>query len=388
MNPISSSKAHYFGQVARAFLLSTVFLCSGPSGRSQSELPEGNGKATIEAACVQCHDLQRVTRARFTRADWQKVVNNMISYGVPLSEDERAVVTDYLTRNFLGQPKPVGVVIPGNVEVSIKEWTVPTPGSRPHDPLVAPDGSIWYAGIQGNLLGRFDPETNQFKEYRLKTPKSGPHGLVADKEGNIWFTAQQGGYIGKLDPKTGDVTEYRMPDPKARDPHTPMFDHKGNLWFTLSGSNMVGRIVPKTGEVKLMTMRTEDAHPYGVQINSKGIPFFTLYGVNKLASIDPDTLEIQEYVLPFPDARPRRLAITPDDVIWYGDYPRGRLGRFDPKTGKGSEWVTPSGPRSAPYGVTAMGNTVWLSESGTDKNTVVRFDPKTEKFQSWLIPSG
>jgi hypothetical protein len=27
--------------------------------------------------------------------------------------------------------------------VTIKEWDVPTPNSRPHDPAVAPDGSLW-----------------------------------------------------------------------------------------------------------------------------------------------------------------------------------------------------------------------------------------------------
>ncbi len=74
-------------------------------------------------------------------------------------------------------------------KVSIKEWDVPTPNSRPHDPAVAPDGSLWYTGQKANKLGRLDPKTGEFKEYPLKTPDSGPHGLVADRDGNIWFTA-------------------------------------------------------------------------------------------------------------------------------------------------------------------------------------------------------
>ena len=72
--------------------------------------------------------------------------------------------------------------MPGPVEITIKEWDVPKPGTRPHDPLVARDGSIWYAGINLSVLGRFDPKTTQIKEYPLK-PKSGPHGLVDDKDG-------------------------------------------------------------------------------------------------------------------------------------------------------------------------------------------------------------
>ena len=95
--------------------------------------------------------------------------------------------------------------------VAIKEWDVPTANSRPHDPAVAPDGSLWYTGQRANKLGRLDPDTGQFKEYPLKTPDSGPHGLVADRDGNIWFTAISKGYVGKLDPKTGNITEYRAP---------------------------------------------------------------------------------------------------------------------------------------------------------------------------------
>src|SRR5213075_3561165 len=99
-------------------------------------------------------------------------------------------------------------VLVASTKVSIKEFDVPTPKSRPHDPAVAPDGALWYTGQMANKLGRLDPRTGQFREFPLKTPGSGPHGLVADAEGNIWFTAISKGYIGKLNPNTGEITEY------------------------------------------------------------------------------------------------------------------------------------------------------------------------------------
>src|SRR5579864_9351254 len=99
-----------------------------------------------------------------------------------------------------------GLAIAGTLNVQIKEYEVPTPRSRRHDPALAPDGSLWYTGQGANKLGRLDTKTGEFKKFPLKTPSSGPHGLVADKEGNIWFTAISGGYIGKLDPKTGAIT--------------------------------------------------------------------------------------------------------------------------------------------------------------------------------------
>jgi len=139
-------------------------------------------------------------------------------------------------------------LIAASPKVSIKEFDVPTPKSRPHDPAVAPDGSLWYTGQMANKLGRLDPATGQFKEFPLKTPGSGPHGLAADAAGNIWFTAISKGYIGKLNPSTGEITEYRLPD-GAADPHTPVFDRHGILWFTTQESNVVGRLDPKTGDI-------------------------------------------------------------------------------------------------------------------------------------------
>ena len=44
--------------------------------------------------------------------------------------------------------------------------------------------------------------------------------------------------------------------------------------------------------------------------------------------------------------------------------------------------------RSQPYGITALNDILWYSESGVRPNTLVRFDPRSQKFQSWPIPSG
>ena len=358
-----------------------------PSQPGGYALPDGNGKQLVQQNCVGCHDLRRVVTANNSPDEWRNVVNMMKSAGAPLSQDQVAVVTDYLNKSFPGKGKPPAVIVPGPVNVSFKEWPVPTLGSRPHDPLATHDGAIWYTGQMANKLGRLDPATGVIKEYALPFP-SGPHGFTEDKDGNIWYAANFGGYIGKLDPKTGDIKQYKMPDPKARDPHTPLFDKDGILWFTLQNANMVGRLDPKTGDVKLVTMASPRAQPYGMVFDSKGTIFFDEFGTNKIASMDRATMAIEEYVLPDAGSRPRRIAITSDDIIWYGDYSKGRLGRLDPKTGKVTEYPSPSGPRSQPYGITVIDDIVWYNESAVEPNTLVRFDPKSEKFQTWAIPSG
>jgi virginiamycin B lyase len=349
--------------------------------------PDGPSKQRFVDTCGGCHDINRV-RIGYTQEGWLTVVRMMQNMNAPVPADEWGAMTDYLMKSFPERQRPPAVLVEGPVKVDIRMWDVPTQGSRPHDPLAARDGSIWWSAQLANKLGRVDPKTGAIREYTLKSAFTGPHGLVEDKSGNIWFTGNLLGLIGKLDPTTGIVTEYPLPDPNAKDPHTLNFDQSGILWFTVQQANMVGRLDPATGAIKLITSPTPKSRPYGIRISAQGIPVFVEFGSNKIATIDPKTLAIKEYPLPDAAARPRRLAIGPDGMIWYADFARGYLGRLDLATGAVKEWPSPSGPKSEPYGMVFTKGAVWYNESNAKPNTIVRFDPGTEKFQSWAIPGG
>jgi virginiamycin B lyase len=377
------------GMIVRTLALLGATLMSSGAGLAQQigqAFPEGPGKSTVVAICGSCHDISRLT-AGYTPDGWHTVIRMMQNFGAPIPPDQVATITDYLINSFPEKPRPAAVLINSATEVSIKQWPVATPGSRPHDPLAGTDGSLWYSGQLANVLGRLDPATGQIKEYQLN-PMTGPHGLKEDKDGNIWFTGNFASLIGKLDPRTGKVAEYRMPDPAAKDPHTLVIDHDGIIWFTVQVGNKIGCLDPKTGEIKLLTPPTQNARPYGIVVNSKNVVYFVEFGAPKIATIDSNTMAIREFPLPDPGARPRRLAIGPDDAIWYSDFARGYLGRLDPATGEVKEWLSPSGPKSQPYGIVFTKDAVWYSESAAKPNTIVRFDPKMEKFQTWAVPGG
>ena len=366
--------------------LAAASLCCAFAAWAQGSAEE-KGKALVDAKCNSCHPIGARTGSGYDAAGWKTVMRMMTNHGVPIAKGEMEPMMAYLTKTYPVKGRPAAVLVPGAQKVSMKAWKAPTPGSRPHDPLAASDGSLWYTGQMANVLGRVDPKSGKVKEYKLKTPHSGPHGLVEDKDGNIWYTGNTGALVGKVNPKNGEVTEYKMPDGKG-DPHTLIFDQAGILWFTLQNANQIGRLEPKSGEIKLITMPTAKSRPYGMAIDSKGTVFTVQFGTNGVAAVDPKTLAVREYKLPDPGARPRRIAITSDDMIWYTDYPRGYLGKLDPASGKVTEWQSPSGAKSAPYGISAIKDVIWYSESEATPNTVVRFDPKTEKFQSWAIPGG
>ena len=362
-----------------------IFTTARGGAQQQPQLPEAEGKALVQGTCTACHDLNQITRSSgYTREGWRELIGTMMNLsGTPAGE----TITKYLATHFPAKSDLQPNLVRGDSSITFREWTVPTLGQRSRDPVQAPDGSIWWAGMWANLIGRIDPASGQITEYTLP-PNAKPHTVTPDTQGNIWYTGNSNGTIGKLDPRTGLITEYKMPDPAARDPHTAVFDEKGNLWFTLQVSNMVGRLVPSTGEIKLVKMPTANSRPYGIQISADGSPWICCNGSNCLVKADRETMALREYKLPDSKTTVRRFDFGNDGMIWYVNSSLGRLGRLDPATGQTKEWPSPSGPKSHPYAIAVVNGIVWYNESGQRPDALVRFDPATERFQSWAIPSG
>jgi virginiamycin B lyase len=353
--------------------------------RQSSDLPAGPGKDVVQSLCTSCHRADQITRSSgYTPEGWQELIGTMIDLS---GNPERDMITEYLATQFPENTRRQPKLIPGNVSISFTSWKVPTLGQRSRDPVQAPDGSIWWAGQWGNLIGRIDAKSGDMIEYPL--PENAmPHSVTLDQQGNVWYTGNKNGTVGKLDPQTGEITVYKMPDPAAKDPHTAIFDSQGTMWFTLQQSNMVGRLHPETGDIKLVTMATLKSRPYGIKLDAHGTPWVACNGSNCLVRVDPETMELHEYKLPDANTTVRRLDFASDGMLWYVNSSQGRLGRFDPNTGEVKEWPSPSGPKSHPYAIAVVDGIVWYNESGQRPDTLVRFDPTTETFQSWPIPSG
>ena len=352
-------------------------------------LPEGPGKPLVEAFCTSCHALTNIPRSGgYTREHWQALLANMVDLS---GRPEQDMIVDYLATNFPPTTVHRPTLVSGEESISFKGWKVPTLGQQARDPVEAPDGSLFWSGHWGDLVGRIDPQTSEIKEFRL-APGTQPHSVTSDTESNIWFMGQRNGTVGKVDPDTGEITVYNVPDSRVNperplDPHTGVFHPNGNLFFTMHVSNRVGRLNPATGEIKQVDLPW-DIRPYDIKVDSEGALWM---GCNRpkcsIFSMDPETMELREYPLPRPETLARRIAFASDGMIWFANTGLGAVGRLDPKTGEVKEWTSPSGPDSRPYALEVIDDIVWYNESGKRPDALVRFDPKTEQFQSWPIPS-
>ena len=129
----------------------------GAQGRGQQQvaMPDGPGREMVQATCSKCHGLNLISGSwGNTDKGWHELFGSMVT----LPKDQADTIAAYLAKNFPPKPAPEAVVIAGPATVSFKEWLVPTLGSRPHDPLAAADGSLWWTGQFADRLGRLDPE--------------------------------------------------------------------------------------------------------------------------------------------------------------------------------------------------------------------------------------
>src|SRR5262245_13222216 len=62
--------------------------------------PEGPGKQILESRCSGCHGPDVVRTYRHSAEEWQDEVTSMIDMGAKVSDDEFAVLVQYLTANW------------------------------------------------------------------------------------------------------------------------------------------------------------------------------------------------------------------------------------------------------------------------------------------------
>jgi len=349
-----------------------------------ADYPDAPAKTIILERCGICHTLRNVRSGDYDRQGWHETLLQMRNIGAALSDGDIELLTDYLALNSPANPRPEAVILPGDVEISVREWDVPTAGTMPRDVTIAPDGQIWVSGTFASTLIELDARNGELAEHALR-PYSAPFGIAADDTGAIWFASSRRGYIGKFDPPSGLLTAIAMHENMPPDPSDLAMGPDGAVWFTAQNGNVVGMFDPQSGDLRLIAMPHEDSSPFALAIAPGGAVFAGLRDTKTIVRIDPEDFIVTEFALTAPETEARRIAITEDGMVWYADIDRGFLGRLDPETGEVREFASPSGPRSEPHGIASIGNVVWYVEAGAMPNALVRFDPAKEEFQSWAL---
>ena len=168
----------------------------------------------------------------------------------------------------------IGRIDPNVDDGDIKEWNPPFRGPRRLH--VAPDGMVWVPGFGSGVLGKFDPNTEYWTVYELPDAENQiPYALNVDKDGIVWICGTGNDTINRFDPTTETLVEFRLPT-RVSYTREIEFDDDGNVWTSTSGparhmERSVGAVIrislPKTlpegGGIKLTPRRYDGDHDIG-----------------------------------------------------------------------------------------------------------------------------
>ena len=70
---------------------------------ADSVIPQTTGWELVASRCVICHSLEIAIQQRQGPRGWAEIVDRMISYGAPITPEEREALLVYLLRHF-GDP--------------------------------------------------------------------------------------------------------------------------------------------------------------------------------------------------------------------------------------------------------------------------------------------
>jgi hypothetical protein len=192
--------------------------------------------AVVGTCGSSCHSFQMQARARYSEADWRKIVHRMTDYSY------RILLAPNSRKEFTAEQE---LVVKWLSRVRGPDATDP-----PLKPFPRPVGAATRAVVT---------------EYELPWATVNIHDVAGDADGSIWFNINRSPFLGKLDPKTGKVTSYRVPpappmkikvpnhpikDPPGVHPglHWIQVDHEtGIVWFSDTWAQALGRLDPRTG---------------------------------------------------------------------------------------------------------------------------------------------
>jgi streptogramin lyase len=394
----------------------------GEGGGGDAEplkLPDGAGKQIVMTKCSVCHPASRLVGYDADRQRWKETIDDMRLYmegstlNVSLSDQETAVLMDYIVKNFAAgeegraparKPDPNSrlprTLLTGAARKYIAvEFEIPTPNTEPHEVTVDSEGNGWVTQRRGGKLGRLDPTTLTYTEV---APPPG-------ESKTVWLNAIWGAPNNKLwfmdvgpnrrwmtyDTKSKEFSSYAMTTKLrtgAAGGNTLRNHPNGTVWFNAIGNNTVIRLDPRTKEftgfqVPSGVKNGRSASPYGMAISGDGKIWVMLNAVNKMGRVDPVTGEIEEFDIPVENAVPRKAGPDADGNVWVGLHGAGKLMKIDYKTTKMTVYSPPT-ENSGVYAasVDLKHNIVWFAQQHADK--IGRFDPKTETFTEFPLANA
>ncbi len=394
--------------------------------------PPGPGQDLVRQHCTGCHQDGSTWRNVQTYEQFYAGVEKMTESGTPfpnvlalgrtpLGAKEKALIAQYLTKNFGSDQPDRRLRIdrqPVNEEIASKAIYVgyDIPEDLPLQPTqgavvganmidgevadraglalhhlqaatIAPDGSVWFSSRVSNSLLRLDPKELDPEKRWTDYPIKGDNwvavsGMASDSKGKIYWSELNGGMLGELDPTTGKQIRYYIPQ-KGVDVGI-VVDKEDNVGFALIWGALFGRLDAKTRKIHTYPTPTPDNGIYGLAVDQNGNMWGAGWQKGTINKWDKETQLVKEYPVPSSWGQIRRMGVDSKGNVWGSAYNVGIMVKLDQQTGRVTEYKIPfSG--AMPYEAWPDKNdNIWSADHV--HSTVIKLNPNTGQFTYYPMP--
>lgn len=88
------------GPYAALWAVAAVVVSAAAGCATEQKSVVAKPETLLDTRCAECHALSRVTGVKKDRAGWEATVERMVRNGARLSEEEKAVLVDYLASKY------------------------------------------------------------------------------------------------------------------------------------------------------------------------------------------------------------------------------------------------------------------------------------------------
>ena len=106
-----------------------------PEAELMESMPEGEGKELVTSLCVGCHSLATVLSAGKGEEGWRDTIDNMISRGAQIFDDEVDTILGYLTRHYGAETGPAAGSLDPPEPAAVEEFSESEAMEAEEEPL-------------------------------------------------------------------------------------------------------------------------------------------------------------------------------------------------------------------------------------------------------------
>ncbi|MDH5508744.1 MAG: hypothetical protein OEZ32_00125 [Nitrospinota bacterium] len=235
------------------------------------------------------------------------------------------------------------------VKEEFTEYLLPTEHSQPYDLAVDSKGLVWFVEKNTGKFGYLDVEGQRSREISLGD-SADLMGITVDKNDMVWISDVNGNYVGRYDPETKKIKVYPITVPLSQ-PGQMRFDNEGKLWVCNLRSQQLGVLLfdksdkreKDKGIYSTIPLPGYNAVPQAVAPGPEGRIWIVDSMTNQVGFFDSINLKWSLFEIPTANSQPMGVTVDAKGDVWFtqSDRHANKISRLIVSSLKTDQALTP-----------------------------------------------